>query len=850
MYLKKQNKTKLIYIKVIFFSSCILFGCLLIIFINKSQLVNKKIIKSTINNIINIEKNNTIVPKELRIKIKNKHFLKIKNIVTDHISTGNKDSNLFKVRKYFPAHIEIDGKLVPSKIRLKGDYTSHMNIWKKWSFRIKIIGDNTFMRMKAFSIQHPKERYMLNEWIFINQLKKEGILAPRFDYVRVYINGEAWGIYAIEEFFRKELVESQNRREGVIVKFNDELSWLDADNIDFPENTGVATEPFDTKAVYNDVDKSYLFSNAKEKLNGVMRNKYPVSKVFNTKLLARYWALCDLFNAHHGLLFFNLRFYYNPITGLLEPVHYDGDTGVNDFTGLIGFTNPPLILSDKDIHFMKIYINELKRISKKEYVYELHKKNKLVEQGYYNLFEEEWEYGHYPRFNWDRMYSKASTIRSYLGKLNPELSLDTHDSFLDDSNVSKRIYLKNLRMIPLEIKNIAVKKGQAWIDTEIISSSIIWNNELESYPLIKSNKYDYIDIKKPRNINNYNKIKIDYKLLGNSILDSRVINEVRNNEDIFLTKDIQDLDKVANRHKYLEINHNSKSILIKSGKWNVSGDLIIPAGYTVRSQDNVELIFESNKIFLSLSPLIIKGTYSNSIKYTSKNDSWGGLILMNVQKESFFDSVYISNVAGIKRSGSILTGGITFYNSPATIVNSTFIKSYGEDLLNVINSKINIIDSKFKNSMYDAIDIDYGVGKIHNTIFYNIGNDAIDLSGSKVELSKIAIEKVGDKGISVGEESNIDATNINVTDATIGIASKDYSKLNLRNSRLLNIRSYGLAAYQKKSEYGGGTIRANNVIFEKNNENYYLDSVSDIIIDNKSLEKSIYKSEHFNADDK
>ena len=35
----------------------------------------------------------------------------------------------------------------------------------------------------------------------INQLKKEGILAPRFDFVRVFINGEAWGIYALEEFF-------------------------------------------------------------------------------------------------------------------------------------------------------------------------------------------------------------------------------------------------------------------------------------------------------------------------------------------------------------------------------------------------------------------------------------------------------------------------------------------------------------------------------------------------------------------------------------------------------------------------------------------------------------------------
>ena len=106
----------------------------------------------------------------------------------------------------------------------------------------------------------------------------------------------------------------------------------------------------------------YNLSNAKEKLNGVMNKQYPISKVFDTKLLAKYWALCDLFDALHGLIYFNLRFYYNPITGLLEPVHYDGDTGINDFGELVGFTNPPIIWGINDIKFMKIYLNELKKL--------------------------------------------------------------------------------------------------------------------------------------------------------------------------------------------------------------------------------------------------------------------------------------------------------------------------------------------------------------------------------------------------------------------------------------------------------------------------------------------------------
>ena len=38
-------------------------------------------------------------------------------------------------------------------------------------------------------------------------------------------NGDKLGIYAIEEHFSKELLESQGRREGVIVRFNETALW-------------------------------------------------------------------------------------------------------------------------------------------------------------------------------------------------------------------------------------------------------------------------------------------------------------------------------------------------------------------------------------------------------------------------------------------------------------------------------------------------------------------------------------------------------------------------------------------------------------------------------------------------
>ena len=44
---------------------------------------------------------------------------------------------------------------------------------------------------------------------------------------------------------------------------------------------------------------------------------------------------------------------------------------------------------------------------------------------------------------------------------------------------------------------------------------------------------------------------------------------------------------------------------------------------------------------------------------------------------------------------------------------------------------------------------------MNNNNFVNIGNDAIDFSGSNSEISFISFDNIGDKGISVGENSFI-----------------------------------------------------------------------------------------------
>ena len=56
--------------------------------------------------------------------------------------------------------------------------------------------------------------------------RKEDVLTTRYGFINVELNGQDLGVYAYEEHFDKLLVESNNRREGPIVKFSEEAFWF------------------------------------------------------------------------------------------------------------------------------------------------------------------------------------------------------------------------------------------------------------------------------------------------------------------------------------------------------------------------------------------------------------------------------------------------------------------------------------------------------------------------------------------------------------------------------------------------------------------------------------------------
>jgi len=206
--------------------------------------------------------------------------------------------------------------------------------------------------------------------------------------------------------------------------------------------------------------------------------------------------------------------------------------------------------------------------------------------------------------------------------------------------------------------------------------------------------------------------------------------------------------------------------------------------------------------------LKLLGKENSHIKLSSyKNDNyWNGIYVFNSDKSIISNSI-IENLNYFKDGDFLeLTGGINFHSSNLIIDDLIINNILSEDGINLTKSKIDISNLKISNTISDGIDLDFCNGTINSFIAENISGDAIDTSGSNVEIKNFYINKAKDKGISIGEASIVNIQKGEISNSTIGIAIKDRSIAKIKN--LINFNNLiDLSLYRKKSFYEfGGTL--------------------------------------------
>ena len=151
-----------------------------------------------------------------------------------------------------------------------------------------------------------------------------------------------------------------------------------------------------------------------------------------------------------------------------------------------------------------------------------------------------------------------------------------------------------------------------------------------------------------------------------------------------------------------------------------------------------------------------------------------------------------------------ITGCLSIIDSNVLIKEIFFYNSFCEDAVNIVNSKGSIDYLNIKNSRFDALDSDFSDIKIKEIRIENAFNDCLDWSFSKWAISSLKLSVCGDKGLSIGEVSNIYLDEDSyIANAFYGAAVKEGSMLKI--NKKLNIIDFDKSCFETyvKKQYLG-----------------------------------------------
>ena len=157
-----------------------------------------------------------------------------------------------------------------------------------------------------------------------------------------------------------------------------------------------------------------------------------------------------------------------------------------------------------------------------------------------------------------------------------------------------------------------------------------------------------------------------------------------------------------------------------------------------------------------------------------------------------------------------LTGCLNFYKSLFSQTSVSVSHGGCEDSLNIVNSQGSITNASITNAFADGIDIDFSKVVFDSILIDGAGNDCLDVSAGKYVVSRLEASSCGDKGVSIGEKSQMKIANLKIGNTTLGVSSKDFSITSIDKAELTNVTTCYEAA-QKKQEFGGGKLTIKNL---------------------------------------
>ena len=659
-----------------------------------------------------------------------------------------------------------------AKIRQSGDEKDHITLHENsviQSLDVQLL-DGNIRGITKFKLFKSKSRGNHQDEIIQTQLLRNlGFLAPRSINLKVEHNGIKTEML-LQEKAAKELLEYNNRREGPILEGDEKFFWKIAENIpnDNRSNWDVGLPFLLNKSVKTMLAKS---TNSKLIYRSNQHMQMTLRSINNLNQIYLYWG--NRFQDEKNNFFY---FDYDLDNTLLSMFDETNLTKLEVYNFLMQATNSQhgLVVPNR-----KFYWNSI--------------------ENYYEPIN----YDSNPEID---LYAPTTTgsmprlpvSKSYLNSINflseqlVNINIETLHQQINNSglNMSKERLIKKIDKIRLNLSRIKDNYLNS-ISSELVLYNSYKNIEDVFFNFNKSlQEIDpdaYIVIK---NIdeNNFYRCKIYFKNCEKYKIKKNNISKLLEGELKIKNKNYQyvgtniNIDQFKNERQY-----NLKKFLDSNIYYENNVDVKINIDNRI-----IDIIQkkEGAKVFIInglLEDIQINYQGININKFSNENSNLDN------------PSNYPINTEG-------LTGCLSLVNMNVDNINISANNSSCEDTINLINVNGNINNIKINNSFSDALDVDFSDLSINKIEILKSGNDCTDFSAGTYGLNSLILKYCGDKGISIGEKSNVKINNIDVDNAILGVASKDSSITKIKKANINKVETCA-ASYNKKQEFFGSIIR-------------------------------------------
>jgi hypothetical protein len=739
--------------------------------------------------------------------------------------------------RWVQARIQLEGATMTVETRLSESWIDPLQE-RKWPFDVRIgdesqaAGAATLLQgMRSFSLRSPATSWYLNEWLYMEDLRQAGILAPRVYLVNVSVNGEDWGIYTLEEGISPQLPLSQGRPAGPVIHVDESTFWEQQAGSGEGQEAGVAPE----RAALAQVEalagtsqdgpaQAEQQAAAVAQWRAFQNHRLPASQVFDAEQMGRYLAHANLWGMHSGPQWPDEWFYFNPSTSRLEPIAYRALS-----PSPVDAPRADLSQYD-DLAVMEAYAREVARIAQPEYL-------SAFRSAYADEFERRYvtlaqEFTSMElEAPWMRLPERQEWL---LRSLHPAQTVYAYQAGGElDSAVDLQVC--NLLGYPVALEKLRAGGREIEIRADWIvpsspqeqSDALVHAEARPAVVLRGTQGYvpGYVTLRIPSAVLQVlasqrsapSGLQIVTRLVG---VEEQVVVDVQADSTALLPGTLLPTqlpaEDVLARHPFLRLSDQPGFLEIQPGSWPVDGDLVLPDGFGLRATGPVTLTFDREAVLFATGPLLFDGQEQGAVR------------LVVVRADPGMPSV-LRNVE-IGR-----TGALTFYESPVVLDHCRVRESLAPVALHVVGSWFELLNTAFEGAAGHAVATDRSQGRIEQCTFYDVRGDGIDLRGSQADVQNVVMAHVYGQGIAAREGSVARVSQLRATDTNVAVASRDRSTASVRGAYVARAWTAGLAAYQERLAPGMASIRASDLVWGDDSVPALVQEGSSAVIDRAAV---------------